>query len=187
LHLLGENVLSEKKGTPWYLLLLKEFTGFFALLLWCGGILCLIGYGLDPSTTDNLFLGIILFLVVIITGIFSYVQGSKAASLMADFKNFIPKEATIIRNGKKITIEAKNLVPGDIVYVNLGDNIPADLVLLEAVEMKVNNASLTGESEDLLRRVNKTEPNIFESPNVAFFGTMCTAGKGMGMVIRTGD
>ena len=106
---------------------------------------------------------------------------------MADFKNFIPKEATIIRNGKKITIEAKNLVPGDIVYVNLGDNIPADLVLLEAVEMKVNNASLTGESEDLLRRVNKTEPNIFESPNVAFFGTMCTAGKGMGMVIRTGD
>ncbi len=180
-------MLTEKVGTPWYLLLLKEFTGFFALLLWLGGILCIIGYSIDTSSKDNLFLGIILFLVVIITGTFSYYQSSKAASLMADFKNFIPKEATCIRDGKKITIEARKLVPGDIVYLNLGDNIPADCVLLEASEMKVNNASLTGESEDLLRIVDEKTPNIFESPNVAFFGTMCTAGKGMGMVFKTGD
>jgi len=180
-------VLTERKGTPWYILLLKELTGFFALLLWAGAILCIIGYALDTSSSDNLYLGIVLFIVVILTGLFSYYQGSKAASLMADFKNFIPKEANVIRDGKKITIEARYLVPGDIVFINLGDNIPADVILLEAVEMKVNNASLTGESEDLLRKVNKCEPNIFESPNVAFFGTMCTAGKGMGMVIRTAD
>jgi sodium/potassium-transporting ATPase subunit alpha len=187
LQQLGDNMLTEKVGTPWYLLLLREFTGFFALLLWLGGILCMIGYGIDPSSKDNLFLGIILFLVVIITGTFSYNQSSKAASLMADFKNFIPKEATCIRDGKKITIEARKLVPGDIVFLNLGDNIPADCVLLEASEMKVNNASLTGESEDLLRIVDEKTPNIFESPNVAFFGTMCTAGKGVGMVFKTGD
>jgi len=53
--------------------------------------------------------------------------------------------------------------------------------------MKVNNASLTGESEDLLRVVDSKTPNIFESPNVAFFGTMCTAGTGAGMVFKTGD
>jgi len=53
-------------------MLLREFTGFFALLLWFGGILCLIGYGADPSSKDNLFLGIVLFAVVIITGLFSY-------------------------------------------------------------------------------------------------------------------
>jgi magnesium-transporting ATPase (P-type) len=68
-----------------------------------------------------------------------------------------------------------------------GDNIPADVVLIMANEMKVNNASLTGESEDLLRIVDSKLKNVFESPNVAFFGTMCTTGVGEGIVFRTGD
>jgi len=78
-------------------------------------------------------------------------------------------------------------VPGDIVHIKGGDNIPADIVLFEVSEMKVNNASLTGESEDLLRKVDSREPNILESANVAFFGTMCTDGSGKGIVIRIGD
>ncbi len=53
--------------------------------------------------------------------------------------------------------------------------------------MKVNNSSLTGESEELLRKVDKHKPNIFESPNVAFFGTLCTSGNGTGIVIKTGN
>ena len=71
---LGENSLTERAGTPWYILLLHEFTGFFALLLWAGSILCFIGYGLDNEAIDNLFLGIILVLVIIITGLFSFSQ-----------------------------------------------------------------------------------------------------------------
>lgn len=78
-------------------------------------------------------------------------------------------------------------MPGDIVHIKGGDNIPADIVLFEVSEMKVNNASLTGESEDLLRKVDSREPNILESANVAFFGTMCTDGSGKGIVIRIGD
>jgi P-type E1-E2 ATPase len=66
------------------------------------------------------------------------------------------------------------LVPGDIVEINGGDNIPADVVVIQSNEMKVSNASLTGESEELLRIPEKCEPNIFESPNVGFFGTSCT-------------
>ena len=72
---------------------------------------------------------------------------------MADFKNFIPKEALCLRDGKWATLEARLLVPGDIIKLTGGDNVPADVVLLSANEMKVNNASLTGESEDLLRAV----------------------------------
>ena len=106
---------------------------------------------------------------------------------MADFKNFIPAEALCLRNGAFSKIEARLLVPGDIIKVKGGDNIPADLVLISCNEMKVNNASLTGESEDLLRVVDSKTTNIFESPNVAFFGTMCTAGTGLGVVIKTGD
>jgi sodium/potassium-transporting ATPase subunit alpha len=183
----GENSLTEKVGTPWYLMLLKEFTSFFALLLWGGGILCFVGYGLDPKSLDNVFLAIVLWFVVIVTGTFSYLQQSKTASLMADFQNFIPKMALCCRDGKWNNIEARLLVPGDLVQVKAGDNIPADLVLIGAKEMKVNNASLTGESEDLLRNVDQKNINIFESGNVAFFGTSCTAGNGVGVVFKTGD
>jgi len=74
-----------------------------------------------------------------------------------------------------------------VVEVNLGDNIPADLVILKSNEMKVNNASLTGESEELLRVPEENARNIFESPNVGFFGTACTNGSGTGVVFKTGD
>ena len=106
---------------------------------------------------------------------------------MAQFKNFIPPKALVWRNGERNEINAALLVPGDIVEVNVGDNIPADLVLFKANEMKVNNSSLTGESEELLRVPEEKAKNIFESPNVAFFGTMCTNGNGTGIVFKTGD
>jgi sodium/potassium-transporting ATPase subunit alpha len=167
--------------------LLGEFTGFFSLLLWFGGILCFIGYGMDSSTPDNLFLGSVLIGVVLITGFFSYYQSAKAANLMADFANFIPKKAKVIRDNKWTEIEARLLVPGDIIEIVMGESIPADVILFEAQEMKVNNASLTGESEDLLRVIDMNTKNIFESQNVAFFGTNCTNGKGKGMVFKTGD
>lgn len=68
-----------------------------------------------------------------------------------------------------------------------GDNIPADIVVFQSNEMKVNNASLTGESEELLRVPEGKNKNIFESPNVGFFGTACTNGIGHGIVFKTGD
>lgn len=68
----GPNALSEKKGTPWYIWLLKEMTGPFSLLLWAGSILCFIGYFLDMEDQSNLYLGIVLAIVVVITGLFSF-------------------------------------------------------------------------------------------------------------------
>jgi sodium/potassium-transporting ATPase subunit alpha len=183
----GENALTEKGAKPWYCVFLEEQTGFFSLLLWFGSFLCFIGYAIDNSAPDNLYLGIVLAFVVFVTGCFSYAQTSKAASLMADFKNFIPREAVCKRNGEWGKVEARLLVPGDVIKLNGGDNIPADTILYAANEMKVNNASLTGESEDLLRQADAKLANVFESPNVAFFGTMCTAGVGEGIVFRTGD
>jgi len=79
------------------------------------------------------------------------------------------------------------LVPGDIVEVLTGDNIPADLVLIKTSDMKVNNSSLTGESEELVRSPSDKNKNVFETKNVAFFGTSCTSGSGIGIVFKTGD
>jgi sodium/potassium-transporting ATPase subunit alpha len=106
---------------------------------------------------------------------------------MSSFKNFIPPKAIVWRSGKKKEISARDLVPGDIVEVNIGENIPADMIIIKSNEMKVNNASLTGESEELLRNPDEKSKNIFESPNVAFFGTACTNGSGIGIVFKTGD
>jgi sodium/potassium-transporting ATPase subunit alpha len=131
LETFGENTLTEKKAMPWYIAFLKVMTGFFALLLWFGGILCFIGYAATPTDVSNLYLGIVLFAVVIITGCFSYYQSSKSAALMAQFKNFIPPKALVIRDGNELGIEASKLVPGDLVRVKGGENIPADLRIIE--------------------------------------------------------
>jgi sodium/potassium-transporting ATPase subunit alpha len=115
-------------------------------------------------------------------------QTSKSAEMMAQFENFIPPVAFVIRNGQPEQIDAKRIVPGDIVQVKTGENIPCDIVVFKSNEMKVNNASLTGESEDI--QIDPTMPptqNIFESKNVAFFGTQCTAGEGTGICFKTGD
>jgi sodium/potassium-transporting ATPase subunit alpha len=183
----GDNALTEKNAKKWYIVFIEEQTGFFSLLLWFGSALCFLGYIMDPTSKDNLWLGIVLAFVVFVTGCFSYLQTSKAASLMADFKNFIPRTSICKRDGEWGEVEARLLVPGDVVKLKGGDNIPADIILYTCNEMKVNNASLTGESEDLLRQCDAKLQNVFESPNVAFFGTMCTVGTGEGVVFRTGD
>jgi sodium/potassium-transporting ATPase subunit alpha len=153
-------------------------TGLFNYLLWAGSILCFIAFGIQEDKRDksNLYLGIVLAIVVVAIAIFSYLQQAKSASLMAQFKNYLPPKATVYREGTKKEVNSNSLVVGDIVEIGNGSNIPADIVIIRCSEMKVNNASLTGESEDLLRSAEENDKNIFESPNVAFFGTFCTNG-----------
>lgn len=135
----------------WYVLFAHEMIGFFSLLLWFGSALCFIGFIIQEDKEDksNLYLGIVLAAVTFITGCFSYAQSSKSAEMMSQFENFIPPGANVIRNGKAVSIDAKNLVPGDIVEVSGGENIPCDIVIISCNDMKVSNASLTGESEDI--------------------------------------
>lgn len=118
----GDNALSKKDVVPWYCLFIHELTGFFSLLLWFGSFLCFIGYALQEDKEDqsNLYLGIVLAFVVFITGVFSYLQASKSAEMMAQFENFIPPVATVIREGHQKEIEAKKIVPGDIIVAQAG-------------------------------------------------------------------
>lgn len=184
----GENCLSEKPQAPWYMKLLHEWAQPFSLMLWGGAILCFVAYGLDQSDASNLYLGIVLAVVVMLTGIVTFFQNAKSDSLMASFKDFIPPKCNCLRDGRVIDIPAKNLAVGDIVLVKAGDRIPADLRIIESKDMKVDNSSLTGESEPLLRTNECNEPQkILETKNVAFFGTMCPAGYGKGIVFNVGD
>ena len=143
----GDNRLTPPPETHICIKFILELTDFFSLLLWGGGILCFVGYGLEGAK-DNLYLGIVLFFVVLATGIFSFVQNQKSDSLMKSFANMLPPKVLVMRDGKTANEDAVKLVPGDVVLVNAGDLIPADLRILECSDnLTVDNASLTGEAE----------------------------------------
>ncbi|KAE9013146.1 Sodium/potassium-transporting ATPase subunit alpha [Phytophthora fragariae] len=183
----GLNRLTPPKQTPEIVKYIRELTGLFSMLLWVGGALCILIYGLqgDPN---NLYLGIVLFLVVVITGTFSYFENAKSSNLMESFKQMMPTVTTVIREGKSQKIEASQLVRGDIIVLKGGDKVPADIRVLECSDdMTVDNSCLTGEPEPLKRIPDCTDENPLETKNLCFFGTFIPQGSGKGVVVRTGD
>merc|ERR1739838_949646 len=137
----GPNALTPPKTTPEWIKFAKNLFGGFATLLWIGAILCFFTFGLESATlehpnVDNLYLGIVLSAVVIITGCFQYFQESKSSKIMDSFKNLIPQQALVIRDGEKCSVLAETLVVGDICEVKGGDRIPADLRIIQASGMK---------------------------------------------------
>lgn len=188
----GYNELTPPKTTPEWIKFCKQLFGGFSTLLWIGAILCFIAYAIEASNNanamkDNLYLGIVLASVVIITGIFSYFQERKASNIMDSFKNMVPDKANVLRDGETTTVLAKEIVVGDIVFVKGGDRIPADIRIIEASGMKVDNSSLTGESEPQTRTPEFTHDNPLETKNIAFFSTNCNEGSAKGVVIKCGD
>merc|ERR1712018_341316 len=142
---------------------------------------------MEQPPDDNLYLGIVLTAVVVITGIFSYYQESKSSKIMESFKNMVPQYALCLRDGEKVTIQATELTLGDIVEVKFGDRVPADLRILEARSFKVDNSSLTGESEPQARTPEFTNENPLETKNLAFFSTNAVEGTAKGIVVNIGD
>jgi len=188
----GPNALTPPPTTPEWVKFCQNLFSGFACLLWLGAILCFIAYGIQASAyeeppDDNLYLGVVLTAVVTVTGIFSYYQESKSAKIMESFKNLVPQYALVRRNAEKISIEAKDLTLGDIVEVKFGDRLPADLRVLESKSFKVDNSSLTGESEPQSRSMEYTHENPLETKNLAFFSTNAVEGTAVGMVVNIGD
>merc|ERR1719427_1498742 len=188
----GLNQLTPPKQTPEWVKFCQCLFSGFAMLLWVGAILCFVAYSIQATNyeeppDDNLYLGIVLSAVVTVTGIFSYYQESKSAKIMESFKNLVPQYALVRRAGEKCTIQASELTLGDIVEVKFGDRIPADLRVLEARSLKVDNSSLTGESEPQARTPEFTHENPLETKNLAFFSTNAVEGTAVGIVVNIGD
>merc|ERR1712165_676202 len=188
----GFNALTPPPTTPEWVKFCQNLFSGFACLLWLGAILCFIAYSIQASAfeeppDDNLYLGIVLTAVVIVTGIFSYYQESKSAKIMESFKNLVPQYALCLRDGEKVTIKAEQLTLGDIIYVKFGDRLPADIRVTESMGFKVDNSSLTGESEPQLRTPEFTNENPLETKNLAFFSTNAVEGTATGIVVNIGD
>merc|ERR1712214_196987 len=188
----GLNQLTPPPTTPEWIKFCQCLFSGFAMLLWFGAILCFLAYGIQASAyeeppDDNLYLGIVLSAVVTVTGVFSYYQEAKSAKIMESFKNLVPQYAVVRRNGEKITVKAAELTLGDIVEIKFGDRVPADLRVIEARGFKVDNSSLTGESEPQTRSPEFTNENPLETRNLAFFSTNAVEGTCVGMVVNIGD
>merc|ERR1711971_808870 len=188
----GPNALTPPPTTPVWIKFLKTLFGGFSMLLWLGAVLCFLAYSIQATTLeeppdDNLYLGVVLTFVVVITGIFSFYQENKSSKIMESFASLVPQYALCLRDGEKVTIKAEELTLGDIVEVKFGDRIPADLRVLESKSFKVDNSSLTGESEPQSRGPEFTHDNPLETKNLAFFSTNAVEGTAKGMVINIGD
>ncbi|XP_062302269.1 sodium/potassium-transporting ATPase subunit alpha-1-like [Osmerus eperlanus] len=188
----GPNALTPPITTPEWVKFCRQLFGGFCMLLWIGAILCLLAYGIQAAyesepVHDNLYLGVVLTAVVIITGCFSYYQEAKSSKIMDSFKKLVPQQALVIRDGEKKNINAEEVVIGDLVEVKGGDRIPADLRVTSAQGCKVDNSSLTGESEPQTRTSEFSNDNPLETRNIAFFSTNCVEGTAQGVVINTGD
>ncbi|KAI0988439.1 hypothetical protein GJ496_000212, partial [Pomphorhynchus laevis] len=188
----GPNALTPPKTVPEWLKFCKKMFGGFALLLWIGAFLCFLAHFINAAATDevnndNLWLGLALFGVVVLTGCFSYYQEAKSSKIMESFKNLIPQYAIALRDGVKTNLNAEDLVVGDIIDVKFGDRVPADIRVIQAHGFKVDNSSLTGESEPQSRSPECTSDQTLETKNLAFFSTSAVEGTCQGLVIRTGD
>ncbi|RVE62809.1 hypothetical protein OJAV_G00161630 [Oryzias javanicus] len=188
----GPNALTPPPTTPEWVKFCRQLFGGFSILLWTGAILCFLAYAIQAATEDdpagdNLYLGIVLTAVVVITGCFSYFQEAKSSKIMESFKNLVPQQALVIREGEKVQINAEEVVAGDLIEVKGGDRIPADIRVVSAHGCKVDNSSLTGESEPQSRSPDCTHDNPLETRNIAFFSTNCVEGTARGIVIYTGD
>merc|ERR1711962_942784 len=188
----GRNELTPPPTTPEWVKFCQNLFSGFACLLWLGAILCFLAYGIKASAyeeppDDNLYLGVVLTAVVTVTGVFSYYQESKSAAIMESFKNLVPQYALARRDGEKVTIPASELTLGDIVEIKFGDRIPADIRIIESRGFKVDNSSLTGESEPQARSPDFTHENPLETKNLAFFSANAVEGTATGIVVNIGD
>lgn len=181
----GGNILQTKKKLPIPIQFLLEFVNFFALLLIVGATLAFVAEYISPGE-GNFYIGVALSVVVVLNAIFTFIQKYQSEKIMDSFKNMLPSKVKVLRDSKRQTILAEELVPGDIIFVEEGDKVPADARLIEANILKVDHSSITGEAEPQLRQVDGTAKNIFESRNMLFSGTLVQTGNGMAVVFGTG-
>jgi len=177
----GRNVLAEPPGVPLWRKFAGHITHLMALLLWVAGGLAILGG--RPT------LGTIIWIVVLVNGGFSFWQEYRAERAVAALKQLLPAYARVIRTGTEVQIPASEVVPGDVLVLAEGDNIPADARVVEEQGLRANHASLTGDAMPVRKvaeasvREGLTE---LERPNLIFAGTSVVSGTGRAVVFATG-
>ena len=182
----GTNELQTKKKKSTFVKFLEQFKDFMIIVLIIAAIISgVVGYIEGEGITDS----IIILIVVILNAVIGVIQENKAEKSLEALQKLSAHVSKVIRNGKMEVIPAKELVPGDIVVLDTGDYVPADLRIIEAVNLKSQEASLTGESvpvEKSANTIEQEEVDLGDRENMLFSSSLITYGRGKGIVVETG-
>jgi len=177
----GPNRLPEGKKRGSFLRFLAQFNNILVyVLLGAGFIKLMLNLWVDAG---------IIFAVVILNALLGFIQEGKAEKALDSIRNMLSAEARVVRGGKTRMIAAEELVPGDMVLLESGDKIPADLRLVDAKNLRTEEAALTGESvpADKSTDVVPANATVGDRENMAFSGTMVVSGRATGTVVATGS
>jgi Ca2+-transporting ATPase len=179
LERIGPNVLAEGEGPQWLVRFARNFTHLFALLLWAGAGLAVLG-GQPP-------LALAIVAVIVVNAIFSFAQEYRAERAVDALRQILPQRVRVRRDGQPREITAEEVVPGDVMLLAAGDRISADGELLVEVELKVDMSTLTGESRPVRRHVagGALGREGFDAPDRVFAGTHVVAGTAEAIVTAT--
>ncbi|EJU00784.1 aminophospholipid-transporting P-type ATPase [Dacryopinax primogenitus] len=186
----GPNVLTPPKKKSALRRFFDCLSSLFNVLLIIAGVLEYILLGIDFADNQaNEYLGAILIGVAFLNAGIEFYQLQKSEAILASFLAMIPPTCRVVREGKLSSVPAASLVKGDVVLIRMGDKTPADLYIFAATDLKVDNSSLTGESEPQERRClpEGSTARTVEAENLAFNSTLIVSGEGYGVVLRTGD
>ena len=182
----GLNMLKAKKKASLLQRFIEQFKDFSIIVLIIAAIVSgFVGISQGEGMTDT----IIILIVLLANAIIGIAQESKAEKSLEALQKLTDHASKVIRDGKIKVIPAKELVPGDIVVLDTGDYIPADLRVIEAVNLKAQESSLTGESvpgEKTTKTIEKTDVGIGDRTNMLFSSSLVTYGRGKGIVVQTG-
>jgi calcium-translocating P-type ATPase len=186
LHEFGLNEVEKVAGVPLWLRLVKEFFTFFSLLLWAAAGLAFFAAWSEPGE-GMAKVGFAIVIVILVSGLFSFWQEYRVEQTLAALRKLLPQQTQVLRDGQVIRVPSSQLVPGDIVHLEQGDNIPADRRLIEAFSARVNNAAVTGESLPKVREADaSTADDLIDSKNVMLAGTSMVSGQAKAVVFATG-
>ena len=182
----GPNQVEKVASQPLWLRFLKEFFHFFAVILWLAAALAFVGEWSAPGQGMAKVGGVVIG-VIVVSGLFSFWQEYRAEQTLAALLKLLPQEVKAMRDGNATSLAVTQLVPGDVVLLEQGDNIPADCRLIEAFGVRVNTATITGES---LPKARDAEPSdadeLIHSRNILLTGTSMVSGEAKAVVFATG-
>jgi len=182
----GPNRVEPPAGTPLWLRFLQSFTHFFALVLWLAAGLAFFAALHDPGG-GTAPLGLAILGVIVVNGLFSFGQEYRAERAMAALAQLLPHRVQVVRGGVVREIPVEAVVPGDIVILEAGDDVPADCRLVEAFGVRVNTATVTGESLPQSRTARPDQSDeILRCRNILLAGTSLVAGQARAVVFATG-
>jgi len=183
----GRNELEQVQREPLAKRFFKGFTHFFAVVLWLAAGLAFIAEFREPSQ-GMATLGLAIVAVIVVNGGFSFWQEYRAEQALAALQGLLPNQVKVRREGRVLSIPASELVPGDVLLLAAGDKVPADCRVIEAFALRVNNATITGESLPHSRDSNVSdEADFTRSSNVLLAGTSVVAGEVTALVFATGS